>query len=555
MLVVQPTGDTAKRFSKLRLSPLVSSTPRLQTKIKEARTRDSGNTIMQKEFPGGALIITGANSAAGLRSMPIKYLMLDETDAYPSDVGGEGNPVTLAVKRTATYKNKKKIFKISTPTFEGRSHIDRDYKKGSQAQYKVPCPHCQYKQVLDFKRLQYEKEEINEEVVVLSAQYACIDCGSLIEEHHKTWMFAEENGAEWVHSYPDRKVKSYQISALYSPYGWYSWVEACQHYEDAQKDTEEMITFTNTVLGECYAEPGEAPDWERIWERAGGYSIGTAPRGVHVITAGVDVQKDRLEITVKGWGKRKRNWAIDHEVFEGSPADDEVWKLLRDYVESTQFSHVSGTLLPISLTAIDSGYCTPEVYTFARRNSKFIVVKGHDRPGPILGNPTQVDIRLKNKVIKRGVLVYPFGASVAKKELYRWLAHTTPEDGVYPVGYCSFPKFDKEYFKQLTAEKLVPRKMKNKFTKEEWIKERDRNEVLDCSTMARAAAYKMGIDKWTDEKWEDIAKTLGLDNIPEKVLPQEKTRVAIPDKPSINGGNSRLKRKSVKSNYLAKHGS
>lgn len=563
MLIVQPTGDTAKRFSKLRLSDLVNSTPRLQTKVKQSRARDSGNTILQKEFRGGALIITGANSAAGLRSMPIKYLMLDEIDAYPADVGGEGNPITLAEKRTSTYKNKKKVFKISTPTFANRSHIDKAYKMGSQAEYKVPCPHCHHKQTLEFKKLNYDKEEVLGEILVSNVAYACESCGSLIEEYHKTWMLSEESGAGWVHKFPERKVKSYHLSALYSPYGWYSWEEACEHYEKALKDTDEMVVFTNTVLGMEYEEPGEAPDWEILWNRAGGYNIGTAPRGVHIITAGVDVQKDRLEMTVIGWGKRKNNWSIDHEVFEGSPSNDAVWKALRTYVENTEYEHESGVLLPISLVTIDSGYCTPEVYSFARGNNKFMVIKGHDRPSAIIGNPSQTDIRLKNKILKRGVLVYPFASSVAKKELYRWLAHSTPENGEYPVGFCHFPKFDKEYFKQLTAEKLITRKDSNHFAKEEWVKERDRNEVLDCTVMARAAAYKLGIDKWTDERWDSLAENLGLSQekeITEQLaknnnLMDKKTLAITENSSIINNKNTSISRKSVKSNYLSRNGS
>lgn len=552
MLVVQPTGDTAKRFSKLRLAPLVASTERLHNKIKEARTRDSGNTIMQKEFPGGTLIITGANSAAGLRSMPIKFMMLDETDAYPADVAGEGNPITLATKRTSSYRNKKKIFKISTPTFEGASHIDKDFRKGSQAQYNVPCPICKKQQVLDFKRLKYKAETIGEEVIVSTAEYACIHCDALIQENKKTWMFDENNGAQWVHKHPKRKIKSYQISALYSPYGWYSWAEACQHFEDSKSDSAELVTFTNTVLGECYEEPGESPDWERLWERAGTFNIGTVPRDAHVLTGGVDVQKDRLELTVKGWGKRKRNWAIDHEVFEGNPADDAVWGVLRDFIENTQYPHASGYLMPISLVAVDSGYHANEVYTFVRKKPKFFAVKGHDRIGPILGNPSQLDIKLKNRVIKRGILVYPFASSVAKKELYSWLSYRTPEDGTRPVGFCEFPKFHQEFFKQLTAERLITRKDKNKYSKQEWVKQRDRNEVLDCSTMARAAAYKLGVDKWTEDYWDKLAKTFNLYNNLEKPPLQEKQTVAEKEPSKVV---SKLKRRRVKSKYLTGHGS
>jgi phage terminase large subunit GpA-like protein len=542
-LVVQPTGDTAKRYSKLRLSSVIADTPSIRTKVKEARAKDSGNTILQKEFPGGVLIITGANSAAGLRSMPIKNLFLDEIDEYPVDVGGQGNPIVLAEKRTATYKNKKKVFKGSTPTYAGRSHVDKEYRSGSQAEYYVPCPHCHEFQTIEFKNIHYKKEKVDEEVQVLEANLGCTECGAIIEEFQKVEMLAK---GVWRHKYPERDKKSYNISSLYSPYGWFSWKEACQQYEDAIEDTEKMITFTNTVLGKVYESVGERPEWERLHKKAEDFAIGTCPRGVHVITAGIDVQKDRIEVTVKGWGKRKVNWHIEHEVIEGNPLNDEIWHDLTNYLENTQFPHPSGVSLPISLSAIDSGYCTPEVYMYSRSNSKVFTVKGHDRPGPILGNPTQVDIKLKKKTIKRGILVYPMASSVAKKELYGWLLYETPDQDQFPVGYCHYPKFGEEFFKQLTAEKLVNKKNKRNFGSEEWVKEYHRNEVLDCSVMARAAAYKLGIDKWKDNKWDEIANAWGLNSIMEETLPSDKITLA---KPTINRVKLPVNRK-VKSNFL-----
>lgn len=544
-LVVQPTGETAKRYSKLRLSSVIADSPCLQDKVKSARTRDSGNTILQKEFPGGVLIITGANSAAGLRSMPIKNLFLDEIDEYPADVGDQGNPIVLAEKRTATYKNKKKILKGSTPTYAGRSHVEKEYKSGSQAEYYVPCPHCNEEQTIKFKNLHYTKNVTEEEVIVEECHLACEACGALIEEFHKTRMLA---AGRWIHKHPDRAKKSYNISSLYSPYGWFSWKEACQQYEDAQNDTEKMITFTNTVLGEVFEDKGERPEWQRLINKTRDYNIGTCPRGVYILTAGIDVQKDRLEITVKGWGRKKVNWHIDHEVLEGNPLDDDVWKDLTDYIENTQFPHPSGAMLSITLAALDSGYCSNEAYMYARSNSKVFAVKGHDRNGPILGNPSQVDIRLKKKTIKRGILVYPMASSVAKKELYGWLLYEEADEKNLPVGYCHYPKFDKEFFKQLTAEKLVQKKNKRNFNTEEWVKEYHRNEVLDCSVMARAAAYKLGIDKWKDSKWVEIAKAWGLNASTDKNVPDDKIKLAKSGEVKVK--YSKSKPRKVKSNFL-----
>ena len=186
MLLVQPTLEMGKRLSKQRLESMITDTPCLNEKIAPARSRDSGNTLSSKEFPGGMMLITGANSATGLRSTPCRYISCDEVDAFPSDASGEGDPVALAEKRATTFSTRKKILLTSTPTIKDFSRIESEYLASDCRLFHVPCPICGEYQDLRWKQLQ--KEDVN------NVQYKCIHCDGLFDESHKTKMLRQ---GEW----------------------------------------------------------------------------------------------------------------------------------------------------------------------------------------------------------------------------------------------------------------------------------------------------------------------------------------------------------------------
>ncbi len=188
MLAVLPTLEMAKRTSRGRLDPLIADSPALRALVNPARSRDAGNSMLSKEFPGGILVLTGANSVTGLRSMPARYVFLDEVDAYPASADEEGDPVTLAEARTATFSHRRKVFMVSTPTIRGLSRIEREYEASDQRRYFVPCPHCGQMQWLQFERLRWDKGRPD------TAAYHCDGCERPIAEHHKTRML--ERG-EW----------------------------------------------------------------------------------------------------------------------------------------------------------------------------------------------------------------------------------------------------------------------------------------------------------------------------------------------------------------------
>ncbi len=517
MLVVQPTVEMGKRWSKGRLAPLIEDTLCLRDKVKDPRSRDSGNTVQSKEFPGGIVVITGANSAVGLRSMPVRYLFLDEVDAYPPDADSEGDPLTLAIQRTATFA-RRKIFIVSTPTIKGLSRIEKEFEETDQRYFFVPCPFCGHFQTLKWENLHYDKEHSE-------SFYACECCKRNIEEHHKTDMLRQ---GEWRATNKEKvsdKVIGFHLNSLYSPVGWLSWAACFQNYEMAKDDEQLLKAWTNTTLGLTWEEKGDAPDWGVLFDRRERYKIGVVPKGGYILTAGVDVQNDRLELEIVAWGKNRESWSVDYRTIYGSPTLPEVWKKLSEIVNEN-FESEDGVSRKINMLAIDSGFCTQEVYAWVRTQSihNVMAIKGIDNSLVPLNAPTKVDVNIRGRKITNGVRLWKIGVSILKSELYGWLKQTRHEDGAVPHGYLHFPEYNTEYFKQLTAEQLVTKIVKG-YPKREWQKTRDRNEALDCRIYARAAAIALGIDRWTDAKWEQISKA--KEKIENSYSPVKKSRPKV----------------------------
>jgi phage terminase large subunit GpA-like protein len=498
MLVIQPTVDIAKRFSRQRLQPLIDETPRLREKVKPARERDSGNSVLSKEFPGGIVLLAGANSAAGLRSMPIARLFADEVDAYPGDVEGEGDPIALAEARTRTF-SRRKILLVSTPTIAGTSRIWREWELSDQRRYHVPCPHCGAHQPIAWDRIRYDDNDPSIPPVLM-----CEHCGTGIEERYKPRMLAE---GQWIPENPDSAVRGYHLSSLYSPLGWFSWGDAVRMWREAQNSQDQLRVFVNTVLGEVWAERGDAPEWEQLYRRRENYDIATVPAGGLVLTAGVDVQSDRIELEVVAWGPGLESWSVEYVVIQGDTASAAPWAELARQLERT-YPRQDGGELPVSKVCVDTGYNTATVYAWCRQQpaSRVLPIKGRDALTTILGTPSSVDVNVRGKTIKGGVRLWPVGVSVAKTELYGWLRQEPPLSAAepFPRGFCHFPQYGEEYFQMLTAEELQMRLVKG-FRRYDWVKTRPRNEALDCRVYARAAATAMGLDRWPAERWAEIA--------------------------------------------------
>lgn len=494
MLVVQPTVEMGKRWSKGRLAPLIEDSPAIKEKVKDPRSRDSGNTVQSKEFPGGVIVVTGANSAVGLRSMPVRYLFLDEVDAYTGDVDGEGDPVSLAIQRTSTF-TRRKILLVSTPTIQGLSRIEQEFEISDKRYFHVPCPFCGH-----FQRLIWANIKWNDEGKVW---YECEKCHGHILNHQKTEMLEQ---GRWIAENPNSRVAGFHLSSLYSPVGWFSWEQAVKNFLNS-KDNEQLLkVWVNTTLGETWVDKGEAPDWERLFERRENYRIGIVPDGGLILTAGVDVQKDRIEAEIVAWGDDKQSWSVDYKIIDGNPSCSETWAQLSAILE-TEYESEDGQYRRISMMAIDTGYATQEVYNWVRRNSsaQVMAIKGTSKAVVPLGNPTKIDINQRGAKIKRGLRLWPVSVSILKSELYNTLKLQRSEDE-YPAGFAHFPMYSPEYFKQLTAEQLVTKIYKG-YPKSEWQKMRERNEALDCRIYARAAAIAIGIDRWSETKWNALKST------------------------------------------------
>lgn len=546
MMAVAPTVEMAKRNSKQRIDPLIEESPILAELIAPARSRDAGNTILAKEFRGGVLVMTGANSAVGLRSMPVRYLFLDEVDGYPRDVEGEGDAIALAEARTRTF-SRRKIFIVSTPTIAGASAVEREYEASDQRRFFVPCPHCAHFQWLRFEQLRWTWGK------PASVKYICEACEAEVSEHHKTQMLA---AGEWRACMPENagKTVGFHLSSLYSPIGWRSWRDIAAAWEAAQGSVTALKAFKNTELGETWVEEGEAPDWERLLERREDYRIGSVPMGGLLLTAGADVQKDRIEVSIWAFGRGKTAWLVEHRILMGDTARDDVWRHLRKLVEET-WTHESGAQLSLTRFALDTGFATQEAYAFVRaaKDSRVMAVKGVARGAALVGTPTAVDVTVGGKKLRRGIKLWTVAGGIAKLELYNNLRKTVDvtEDGEirYPDGYVHLPKVDAEYLQQLCAEQLVTKRDRNGYPVREWQKLRERNEALDGFVYARAAACVAGLDRFEDRHWAELERQLGVHAPPDTII-RPTIIEATPRGGLAASGTSRRSRHVIRSRWL-----
>jgi len=474
MLVVLPTLEVRKRWVRQRLDPLLNETPVIRELFNNRSKRDAGNAEDLKDFPGGMLVIGGANSPASLASMPIRYVLCDEVDRFPWEVGAEGDPLGLIDERTKTFP-RRKVLLVSTPTVKGLSRIEGEYERSDQRQYHVPCPHCG-----EFQVLRWRHDDGNYGLIHIKSTgrvfYACRECGSEIDEHHKPQMLAR---GRWVPRYPERSVRGYQLSGLYSPIGLgFSWAELWQKWKESHVDTANLKRFINTTLGETWEEQGESIEDMALIGR-----LETYPENLPymLISAGVDVQKDRLEASIVAWGQGEEAWLTDHIILPGDTARGEVWETLADELAAAG----------VQIAAIDSGYNTQLAYEFCERQRWAIAIKGIAGMGrPLVEDERSRARRLRN-ARRKGTRVEPLGVDQGKALIYSRLRLLQPG-----AGYIHFPReaaFDDEYFSQLAAEKLVT-KVRGTRPFQEWVQTRPRNEALDCLVYALAAMRLAGGD-------------------------------------------------------------
>jgi phage terminase large subunit GpA-like protein len=532
MLVVQPTDDDTRGFSKETIAPMLRDVPCLarimvrdtEAKGKRRGTKDASDTLTHKEFPGGILSIAGAHSASGLRRISRKIILLDEVDGYPPSAGSEGDPVKLAERRSAAFWDRK-IIAGSTPTIAGSSRIESMFEAGDQRRFYVPCPHCGH---FDYLRLSQRRGSADadeddenggesdghtmqwDDGQPETACFMCSKCGCAIEESHKHDMI---EAGEWRAAAPGngtaqgRVHASFHIWTAYSPFT--RWAEIVAEFLEAKRlGVEALKTFIMTWLGETWQELGEAPEWERLYERREHYAIGAVNERVVALTCGVDVQKDRLVYEVVGWAPNLENWSVDAGELHGDTANEATWLQLDELLDRDFASY------QIRMMAVDSGWNTQAVYNWVRRHrasGRVMAVKGaKESTAPLLGAPSPVEINYGGKRIQRGLKLWPVGGHAAKSELYGWLHLRVSEGDDPPRGFCHFPQYGEQFFEQLTAEHLVTRRRAGRTVRQwEEIPNRE-NHHLDCRVYARAAAARIKIENWKPSKSGGAAQPAAL---------------------------------------------
>lgn len=512
ILVMQPTVDMAQSFSKDRITAgLIKPTPALRGLVNDSRAKDANNTTLHKVFPGGALSLVGANSPSSLASRPIRVVLCDEVDRYPPSAGEEGDPISLAKRRAATFWNRK-IIQVSTPTNKGASRIESAYEESDQRRFHVPCVHCGHKQILFWKQVQWQDDNPK------TAQYFCEGCGT-------GWTESERHAAvsrgEWISDRPFNGVAGFWFNALYSP--WVDLVDTVEEFLAVRKDPMRLKTFVNTIWAETWEDQGDGVDDYMVAQRKEDYD--GIPEDVVLLTAGVDVQDDRLEVEIVGWGAGEETWQIEYHVLYGDPSSPQLWSRLDEILLAT-YEHPIGEPMLIRSTCIDSGgHHTRAVYNYAktRAGHRVFAIKGVGGEGkPIVGRPS------KNNIGK--VPLYAIGVDTAKELHYSRLKI---EDA--GPGYCHFQaKRDDEYFRQLTAEKQVIKYHKG-FPTRVWVKTRTRNEALDVRVYAIAAFHILNVnmDSLVRRFYANVERRSDTATKKEVAKPHP---LAAPKRPNAKGG-------------------
>lgn len=513
MIILQPTDKLAKRVSS-RFDKTAAAVGPVRTRLAAKKSRDNRNTMDTKEFRGGTLWILTGRSASNLSEASARYVYADEVDRILRELKGEGDPISLLEKRQSTFGRKAKSYYTSSPTEEGSSRIDELYRQGNQHRLWVPCPHCGEFQTLEWENLHADPDQ-------RKAWMVCTANGCIIEEHAKPWMLERH---EWRAQCPgDGETWSYEISYLYAPLGWDSWYKLTTEHRDAAEaqekgDAEKMQVFWNTRLARCWTIVATRVKPQELMDRAEDYRRGIAPAGVCLLTAACDVQANRIECQILGWGMGQTGleaWLINTHIVYGDPTLPDVWADL-DEILKTPIEHINGAMLYPRTVCIDSGDgdSTQEVYEFVRtRKARFfggvrqtvIAVKGAStaRKPIIAGRPSKVEYSHRGKPIPGGAEVWLIGTDTAKDWLFNRLAlpgqtaiHTSKD---FPI----------ETYEQILSEAKTTRwERGKKHRRYELIKRGARNEQLDMLVYNLAAAHYLGLPTYTAARWSRLAAEL-----------------------------------------------
>ena len=506
-IMMQPSQGDLHTWLETKFNPMVDANEELQDRIAKPRSREGVNNQNMKSYPGGFLMFAWSGSPKTMRGRSAPFIVCDETDGY--DRTHEGHPVGLLWQRAATFGDQRLLMEISTPTIKGASWIESAFEQGDQRRFHVPCPHCEEAQPLRWGNVTWNKDSEGQHLPE-TAGYQCDGCGVVWNDGERV---AAIRKGQWVAAKPFRGHASYHLNELYSCFRRLG--DIVQSFLD-KKAGGDLQTFVNVSLAETWEEQGDQADPTGLMERAVAFPA-PVPQGGAILTAGIDMQQDRLEVEVVAWGLGEESWSVDYRVLWGNPMQGDVWDDLDDYLSQT-WLHQSGAQLAISASAMDTGGTagmTQAAYEYARGKlgRRLFAIKGVGGWGrPIVSAPS----RKRSGRGARPVDLFTVGVDEAKVVVQRRLQLPTPGP-----GYCHFPNtHDAEYFHQLTAERLQTRVVKG-FQVREWHKTRDRNEALDCRVYALAAL------KILNPNIKKLVDRLGAPVDPEPE-PQEDRRPIVP---------------------------
>jgi phage terminase large subunit GpA-like protein len=479
-MVVQPTVEDAEGYSKEEIAPMVRDTPAITALVADSKTRDSNNTILRKVYPGGFLVMVGANSARGFRRLTVRNVYFDEVDAYPPSAGVEGDQIKLGTRRTETFWNRLIVIG-GTPTLKHFSRVERHFTGSDQRRYHIPCPTCQTFQVLKWKNFIIPEKDPNR------AHFICRTCCRPIDESDKVEMIAR---GKWIPGADFNGHAGYHIWAAYSYSPKTTWRAIAAEFLEAKDNPALLRVWINTVLGETWEDRGEGIEVKAIKSHAEDYPD-KLDAGALIITIGADIQKDRIEAEVVAWGRGFESWSLDYVTIPGDPHFPETWKHFERHL-SRRFIRADGLVLRVHTTFIDSGFATGEVYrfTYPRQSKRVYATKGQSTGGHQL-------VALSKKKYKRGLKLYTIATIAAKDKVFAYLQVKKPGP-----GYCHFPDhYGDDYFDGLTSEQRFTKMVKGVPTYY-YKKVRTRNEPLDCRVLALAAV------ELAAPKWDALAKNL-----------------------------------------------
>ncbi len=532
-LYVHPTEENASRWSKQKLMPLIRETPAVRGLFSES-SRDGFNSILYKERKDGrgALQAAGANSPSGLSMISPRRQVQDDLAKWSMNEAGD--PEVQADSRSKAFFDRK-VFKISTPMVSPGCRITSNFRDGTQERYHVPCPHCQELQVLEWENMRDHIDPDHPE----NAHFCCVKCGCEIHEHHRAWMVRLVNGARWIAKYPERARhhRSFHIWVAYSPLeSWEAIARAWLKVQSGGPDDKEKAAggeqvFFNDWLGEAFEADNRAIPWETLRDRANedGFGLGIVPAEALVLTLGIDVQGDRVEWLLRGWGRNHYSAVIDRGIINSSAgagipgardhtghiSEPEVMAEL-DRLIAREWKDENGKRRSVALTAIDGNAYTEDVWFWAKRHprSRVIMVRGgNQESAPMLMQVKEYDKRGKPKKQKWSARFFTFNASSMKVRLYRDLKKADPENH----GYIRFAiGLGDDFFQQVTSEVRVAEKTRTGHQRWVWTLPSGRNEALDMMNQARAAAYRLGVPYWGEERWDELADQLSKIEPPEQ---------------------------------------